>query len=64
MEIDKDTVLSLLREKGKEQDAERARQELPDKVDTERDAGLLQRFGIDPQELLSRFTGGRDIPGL
>jgi len=64
MQIDKDTVLGLLREQGKDQEAEQARQELPDQVDTERDAGLLQRFGIEPQDLLSRGTGGRDIPGL
>ena len=64
MQIDKETVLGLLREQGKNQEAEEASRELPDQVDTDRDAGLLQRFGIDPQELLGRFTGGRDIPGL
>jgi hypothetical protein len=64
MEIDKDTVLSLLRERGQDQEAARAEEELPSKVDTERDAGLLQKFGVDPEELLSRFTGGADIPGL
>ena len=64
MQIDKETVLSLLREQGKGEEAEQASRELPDQVDTERDAGLLQRFGIQPEELLGRFTGGRDIPGL
>lgn len=64
MQIDKETVLSLLREQGKDQEAEQARSELPDEVDTDRDAGMLQRFGIQPDELLNRFTGGRDIPGL
>ncbi len=64
MQIDKETVLSMLREQGKEQQAEEASRELPDEVDTERDAGLLQRFGIQPEELLSRFSGGRNIPGL
>jgi hypothetical protein len=64
VQIDKEMVLGLLREQGKEQEAEQARRELPDEVDTERDAGSLQRFGIDPADLLSRFTGGRDIPGL
>ncbi len=64
MQIDKETVLGLLREQGKDEQAEEASRELPDQVDTDRDAGLLQRFGIEPQELLSRFTGGRDIPGL
>ena len=64
MQIDKETVLNLLREQGKNQEAEQASRELPDKVDTDRDAGLLERFGVDPQELLSRFTGGGGIPGL
>jgi hypothetical protein len=64
MQIDKETVLSMLREQGNEQRAEEASRELPDQVDTDRDAGLLQRFGIQPEELLSRFSGGRDIPGL
>ncbi len=64
MQIDKETVLNVLREQGRPDEAERARQELPDQVDTDRDAGLLERFGIDPQDLLSRVTGGRDLPGL
>ena len=63
MQIDKETVLGLLREQGKTDQAQQAEQELPDQVDTERDAGLLERFGIDPQDLLSRFGGG-NIPGL
>jgi hypothetical protein len=64
MEIDKQQIVSLLRERGDSDQADRAEQELPDQVDTERDRNLLERFGIDPSELLSRFTGGRDIPGL
>ena len=63
MEIDKDTVLSLLREQGKTSEAQDAERELPDTVDTERDAGLLDRFGINPQDLLGRLGGG-NIPGL
>ena len=64
MEIDKGTVLSVLRERGEDDTAARAEQELPDQVDTDRDAGLLDRFGVSPQELLGRFTGGGGIPGL
>jgi hypothetical protein len=62
MEFDKDTILNFLREQGQPDKAEQASSELPEKVDTERDSGLLERFGIDPQELLSKFGGG--IPGL
>ncbi|HEX2109978.1 MAG TPA: hypothetical protein VHF67_00365 [Gaiellaceae bacterium] len=64
MEIDKQQIVSLLRERGDSDQADRAEQELPDQVDAERDRNLLERFGIDPSELLSRFTGGREIPGL
>ena len=63
MQIDKETVLDLLREQGKTDQAQEAEQELPDQVDTERDSGMLERFGINPQDLISRFGGG-NLPGL
>ena len=64
MEVDRDTILSLLRERGQMQEADKAEQELPSKVDTDRDAGMLQKYGIDPSELLSRVTGGKDSRGF
>jgi hypothetical protein len=64
VQIDKNTVLGLLRERGQQDQADQAEQELPDQVDTDRDQGLLQRFGVDPQELLQRFTGGGGMPKL
>jgi hypothetical protein len=64
VQIDKETVLSLLREQGRGQEAEQASRELPDQIDPDRDAGSLRRFGIEPEELLTRFAGGREIPGL
>jgi hypothetical protein len=64
VEFDRDTIVSMLRERGDRQNADRADQELPSKVDAERDAGMLQKFGIDPSELLSRATGGREFPGF
>ena len=64
MEIDRDTIVGMLRERGQTQDAEKAEQDLPSKVDPERDAGMLQKFGVDPGELMSRVGGGRDIPGF
>jgi hypothetical protein len=62
VQIDKSTILGLLRERGQQDQANQAEQELPDQVDTDQDAGLLQRFGVDPQELLQRFTGGEGLP--
>jgi hypothetical protein len=58
MQIDKSAILDLLRERGQDDQASQADQELPDQVDTDQHAGLLQRFGLDPQELLQRFMGG------
>jgi hypothetical protein len=63
LQFDKETIVNLLRERGDTEQATKAQQELPDQVDTDRDAGLLQRFGVDPSELMTR-VGGRDIPGL
>jgi hypothetical protein len=62
MQLDKETILNFLRDRGETDKAEQASQELPDQVDTERDAGLLERLGIDPQELLGKLGGA--IPGL
>jgi len=62
MEIPKDKILDLLREQGKSDQAKQAQQELPDKVDPERHAGMLEKFGITPQEVLSKLGGG--IPGV
>jgi hypothetical protein len=61
MEIPKEAILEFLRERGDSQRASEAERELPDQVDTERDSGLLARFGVDPQELLSMADR---IPGL
>ena len=62
MEIPKDKILELLQQQGKNDQVEQAREELPDQVDPDRDSGLLAKFGIDPQDLLSKFAGG--VPGL
>lgn len=54
VEIDKQEVIKLLREKGLHDKVDQA-QQLPDKVDHEQHADLLQQFGINPQELLSKL---------
>ena len=62
MEIPKDKILDLLRERGDHGKADEADKELPDTVDTDRDSGLLSKLGIDPQDLLGGLGG--KIPGL
>jgi hypothetical protein len=58
MQIPKDQILDLLRSRGEDDKANQAEGELPDQVDTEQHAGLLQKFGIDPQELVGKLGGG------
>ena len=58
MQIPKDKIIELLRSRGEDDKASQAEGELPDQVDTEEHAGLLQKFGIDPQDLISQLGGG------
>ena len=64
MNIDKDQILQLLRSQGEDTKAQQADQELPAQVDTERDAGLLSKFGIDPMDLVKKLGGGGGLGGL
>ena len=64
MNISKDEVLQLLKDKGQPDQADQAAKELPDQVDTDQHAGLLGKFGIDPKELLSKLGGGGGLGNL
>ncbi|WP_353649849.1 hypothetical protein ABLG96_02480 [Nakamurella sp. A5-74] len=55
--IPKDQILPVLTDRGSADQADRAAGELPDRVGTDRDAGLLGKFGINPQELLGKLGG-------
>jgi hypothetical protein len=57
MQIPKDKILELLRSRGDNDKASQAEGELPDQVDTEQHADLLKKFGIDPQDLISKLGG-------
>lgn len=58
MQIDKSQILELLRSRGDTEKAAQAESELPDKVDTDKDSGLLSTLGIDPQDLIGKLSGG------
>ncbi len=58
MNIDKDQILQLLRSQGDDSKAQQADRELPDSVDTDKDSGLLAKFGLDPMELVKKLGGG------
>ncbi|HZR94350.1 MAG TPA: hypothetical protein VFA56_01565 [Gaiellaceae bacterium] len=51
MHLDKELVLEELRKQGKNEHVQKAIEELPDKIDHERHAALLEKFGIDPGKL-------------
>jgi hypothetical protein len=64
VQIPKDKILDLIRSQGDSSKAQEADKELPDQVDTDQHAGLLAKFGVDPQDLIKRFTGGGGLGGL
>jgi hypothetical protein len=51
MEIPKDQILQFLRSRGDTAQADQADRELPDQVDTDQHAGLLEKLGINLGEL-------------
>ncbi len=58
MQFDKSQILDLLRSQGDNGKAQQADQELPQQVDTEQHAGLLEKVGLSPQELIGKLAGG------
>jgi hypothetical protein len=57
MEIPKEKILDLLREKGADDKAERAAEQLPDHVDPEQHREQLEKLGINPDDLLGGIGG-------
>jgi hypothetical protein len=58
MQIDKQQIVDMLHSKGKSDEAEKAKSELPDKVDTDQHTDLLSKFGVDPKDLAGKLPGG------
>ena len=58
MEIPKDKILELLRERGQDDKVSQADQELPDQVDTEKHGDLLSKLGLDVGDIVSKLGGG------
>jgi hypothetical protein len=54
MELDKQFVIEELKKQGQSQHVQKALDELPEKVDHERHAALLEKFGIDPGQLAEK----------
>lgn len=58
MEIDKAQIIELLKSRGDDAQAQQAEGDLPDKVDTDRDSGLLEKYGVNAQDLMGTLPGG------
>lgn len=57
MHIDKSTIISELEKQGKNEHVQKALQELPEKIDHEKHAQLLEKYGIDPGALVAKELG-------
>ena len=57
MEIPKDKILEMIKSRGGNDEADKAKAELPEQVDTDKDKGLLAKFGIDPKDLIGGIGG-------
>lgn len=58
MQIDKQQILSVLHGLGDQHKVDQAQAELPDQVDTDQHAGILDKLGINITDLLGGGSGG------
>jgi hypothetical protein len=54
MHLDKQFVLDELKKEAQSEKVQQALDELPDKIDHEHHAALLQKFGLDPGKLAQK----------
>ena len=54
MHTDKEFVIEHLREEGQSEKVQHALDELPDKIDHEKHAQLLEKVGVDPGKLAEK----------
>lgn len=54
MQLDKQFVLDELRKEGKNEHVQKAIDELPEKIDHNQHAALLEKFGLDPGKLAEK----------
>ena len=57
MEIPKEQILQMLRDRGDHDNAQQADQQLPDQDDPEQHGDLLGQLGVNPGELLGGAGG-------
>ena len=57
-QIPKAMIVEQIRSRSGAEKANEADKEFPDKLDTDNDAGLLQKYGLSPDEITQQFGGG------
>ena len=55
MQFDRQAVVDLIQQQLGSEQAQQALRQLPEQVDHEQHAELLQRLGLNPQELINQF---------
>lgn len=57
MQIDKQQIIDLLKNRGDHDKAQQADQELPDQVDTDQHSGMLDKLGLSADDLPGGIGG-------
>ena len=58
MKIAKHELVRVLRTEGDNDTADKVESQLPDEIDTARDADALSGVGLDESQLLAKLAGG------
>jgi hypothetical protein len=58
VQISKEQLLEVLRTQGDNDTAEKVAADLPDQIDTDRDADALTAVGLDRSTLQAKLAGG------
>ena len=58
VELDKEELVRVLRTEGDNDTADRVEAQLPDRIDTDRDADALAAVGLDRTQLMNKLAGG------
>jgi hypothetical protein len=57
MQISREEMLSLIRDRFGDREAQHAADDLPDQIDHEQHADLLRKYHLTPKDFLQRFGG-------
>jgi len=58
MNVEKQDLVQMLRAQGDNDTADRVEADLPDEIDTDRDADALEGLGLDRTQLMAKLAGG------